>query len=113
MRVALFVGMVMVLAMDRHPGFEPALHGGGGERADSVLAALQALPADVAADALVLVHDAARPNLRIADIDALLAAARACDDGAILAAPVLPTIGHNCGSRVIVPSGYITTVSPS
>lgn len=65
---------------------------GGGERADSVLAALQALPPDVAADALVLVHDAARPNLRVADIDALLAVARACGDGAILAAPVRDTL---------------------
>ena len=43
---------------------------GGGERADSVLAALQALPADVAADALVLVHDAARPLLRQPDLPA-------------------------------------------
>jgi 2-C-methyl-D-erythritol 2,4-cyclodiphosphate synthase len=46
---------------------------GGGERADSVLAALQALPVEVADDTLVLVHDAARPNLRTEDLDRLIA----------------------------------------
>lgn len=65
---------------------------GGGERADSVLAALQALPPGVAEDALLLVHDAARPNLRAGDIDRLIAAASACADGAILAAPVRDTL---------------------
>lgn len=65
---------------------------GGGERADSVLAALQALPPAVAATALVLVHDAARPNLARADLDRLIAAAGAGEDGAILAAPVRDTL---------------------
>lgn len=65
---------------------------GGGERADSVLAALQALPPGVADDALLLVHDAARPNIHAADIDRLLAAAAACGDGALLAAPVRDTL---------------------
>ncbi|HUH91506.1 MAG TPA: 2-C-methyl-D-erythritol 4-phosphate cytidylyltransferase, partial [Lysobacter sp.] len=64
-------GAMVALAADddRWPGWT-SLHGkpvlscvGGGERADSVLAALQALPADVGDDALILVHDAARPNL--------------------------------------------------
>lgn len=65
---------------------------GGGERADSVLAALHALPDFVADDELLLVHDAARPNLRAGDIDKLIDAAQACDDGAILAAPVRDTL---------------------
>lgn len=65
---------------------------GGGERADSVLAALHALPGTVDGDRLVLVHDAARPNLRGADITALIEAAHACADGAILAAPVRDTL---------------------
>ncbi|RZA20906.1 MAG: 2-C-methyl-D-erythritol 4-phosphate cytidylyltransferase [Lysobacteraceae bacterium] len=65
---------------------------GGGERADSVLAALQALPADVGDDELLLVHDAARPNLRPVDITHLVDAAKACVDGAILAAPVRDTL---------------------
>lgn len=65
---------------------------GGGERADSVLAALTALPEGVADDALLLVHDAARPNLHADDIDRLIAAAKACAEGAILAAPVRDTL---------------------
>ncbi len=65
---------------------------GGGERADSVLAALQALPPEVGDDTLVLVHDAARPHLGYDDLDRLLAAAEAHADGAILAAPVRDTL---------------------
>ena len=93
-------GAVVALAADdpHWPGWT-WLHGkpviaciGGGERAESVLAALRALPAVGAADELLLVHDAARPNLRAADIDGLLDAANACADGAILAAPVRDTL---------------------
>ncbi|WP_395624743.1 2-C-methyl-D-erythritol 4-phosphate cytidylyltransferase [Thermomonas sp.] len=93
-------GVVVALAAGdaRWPGWT-RLHGkpviacvGGGERADSVLAALCALPDAVAGDALLLVHDAARPNLRAADITALIEAAQACADGAILAAPVRDTL---------------------
>lgn len=93
-------GAVVALAQDdaRWPGWT-VLHGkpvvtciGGGERADSVLAALRALPAGVADDALLLVHDAARPNLRPDDIGKLVDAATACADGAILAAPVRDTL---------------------
>lgn len=93
-------GAVVALAEGdaRWPGWT-VLHGkpvvtciGGGERADSVLAALRALPTGVADDALLLVHDAARPNLRPDDIGKLLDAATACADGAILAAPVRDTL---------------------
>jgi 2-C-methyl-D-erythritol 4-phosphate cytidylyltransferase len=65
---------------------------GGAERADSVLAALQALPATVSEDQWVLVHDAARPCLRSEDLSRLLAAGQADPIGAILAAPVRDTI---------------------
>ncbi|KAB8192118.1 NTP transferase domain-containing protein, partial [Lysobacter maris] len=64
---------------------------GGGERADSVLAALHALP-ESAANALVLVHDAARPNLDHTDLERLIEAAENSRDGAILAAPVRDTL---------------------
>lgn len=74
---------------------------GGGERADSVLAALCALPASVTGDALVLVHDAARPNLRGADLDALIAAAEAGADGAILGAPVRDTLKRAGEGRIL------------
>lgn len=93
-------GVVIALAAGdaRWPGWT-SLHGkpvitciGGGERADSVLAALHALPGSTAVDELLLVHDAARPNLRADDITALIAAATACADGAILAAPVRDTL---------------------
>lgn len=93
-------GVVVALAADdaRWPGWD-SLHGkpvlrctGGGERADSVLAALRALPSTVSADALVLVHDAARPNLCSDDVSRLIAAAEADADGAILAAPVRDTL---------------------
>jgi 2-C-methyl-D-erythritol 4-phosphate cytidylyltransferase len=65
---------------------------GGDSRADSVLAALEAMPEDVRADDFVLVHDAARPLLRHADLDALLERGRNDPVGAILAAPVRDTL---------------------
>jgi len=65
---------------------------GGDSRADSVLAALEALPESVRADDFVLVHDAARPNLARADLDRLLERGRADPVGAILAAPVRDTL---------------------
>jgi 2-C-methyl-D-erythritol 4-phosphate cytidylyltransferase len=65
---------------------------GGAERADSVLAALQALPATVSEEQWILVHDAARPCLRGVDLTRLLAIGQADPIGAILAAPVRDTI---------------------
>ena len=65
---------------------------GGASRAESVLAGLAALPDEVRADAFVLVHDAARPNLRLADLSALLERGRADPVGAILATPVRDTL---------------------
>lgn len=93
-------GAVVVLAEgDRHwPGWD-RLHDkpllactGGDSRAGSVLAGLLALPHEVRADEFVLVHDAARPNLRHADLTALLERGRADPVGAILAAPVRDTL---------------------
>jgi 2-C-methyl-D-erythritol 4-phosphate cytidylyltransferase len=65
---------------------------GGAMRADSVLAGLAALPDSVRADDFVLVHDAARPNLGLEDLDALLERGRGDLVGAILAAPVRDTL---------------------
>jgi cell division protein FtsB len=65
---------------------------GGATRAASVLAGLQALPETVRADEFVLVHDAARPNLSLADLGRLLEVGRADPVGAILAAPVRDTL---------------------
>ncbi|MGY1457031.1 MULTISPECIES: 2-C-methyl-D-erythritol 4-phosphate cytidylyltransferase [unclassified Luteimonas] len=65
---------------------------GGDTRAESVLAGLAALPDDVRPDAFVLVHDAARPNLRLLDLAALLERGREDPVGAILASPVRDTL---------------------
>ena len=91
--------MVVLAADDAHwPGWD-AMAGtallrctGGESRADSVLAGLQALPDEVRVDDFVLVHDAARPNLRHDDLTALLERGRADPVGAILAAPVRDTL---------------------
>lgn len=93
-------GAVVVLAAEdaRWPGWSE-LSGkpvrtcvGGQARADSVLAGLAALPGDVRADDFVLVHDAARPNLCIADLDQLLERGGSDPVGAVLAAPVRDTL---------------------
>ena len=93
-------GAVVVLAADdaHWPGWrefagKPLITCVGGEaRADSVLAGLGALPDDVRMDDFVLVHDAARPNLALADVEQLLERGRNDPVGAILAAPVRDTL---------------------
>ncbi|MFC7300535.1 2-C-methyl-D-erythritol 4-phosphate cytidylyltransferase [Cognatiluteimonas weifangensis] len=93
-------GAVVVLAADdaHWPGWhecagKPLLTCvGGATRADSVLAGLAALPESVRADDFVLVHDAARPNLALADLERLLERGRNDPVGAILATPVRDTL---------------------
>lgn len=93
-------GAVIVVAADdgAWPGWgdfegKPLMTCHGGEaRADSVLAGLEALPASVRADDFVLVHDAARPNLRTGDLDQLLERGRNDPVGAILATPLHDTL---------------------
>ncbi len=91
-------GLVVVLAAgDTHwPGWveregKPLRTAvGGAERGDSVLSGLLALPAELGDDLDVLVHDAARPLLSHAELDALLAADAA--QGALLATPLVDTL---------------------
>ena len=64
---------------------------GGAERCDSVLAGLRALPAKVADDDFVLVHDAARPCVRRADISRLIELAVPAGGG-LLGAPLRDTL---------------------
>jgi 2-C-methyl-D-erythritol 4-phosphate cytidylyltransferase len=93
-------GAVVVLAADDTlwPGWNTFVDKpivaciGGDARADSVLAGLSALPDSVRADDFVLVHDAARPNLGLGDLDQLLERGRNDPVGAILAAPVRDTL---------------------
>jgi 2-C-methyl-D-erythritol 4-phosphate cytidylyltransferase len=66
---------------------------GGAERCDSVLAGLDALPASVGEGDFVLVHDAARPCVRLADIERLIERAGAAEGG-LLGAPLRDTLKH-------------------
>lgn len=66
---------------------------GGATRSASVRAALRTVQQHCLNDqTLVLVHDAARPCVRRADIEALLTGALAAKDGALLATPVRDTL---------------------
>ncbi len=73
---------------------------GGAERTDSVLAGLEALPEEVGEDDFVLIHDAARPCLRAADIDALLDAK--AEQGALLATPLVDTLKRAGSDGLVV-----------
>ena len=92
--------LVTLAATDRHwpgiavPGGKPVITAvGGAERSDSVLAGIDALPALVAADDFVLVHDAARPCVRLADIGRLVGQVDGTDGG-LLGAPLRDTLKH-------------------
>lgn len=98
-------GIVLVLSGARLAGRPPLRAmpnhlvrvAGGAERADSVLAGLEALTAGalgqpVAGEEWVLVHDAARPCLSGGDLERLLAEGAASAEGALLATPVADTI---------------------
>ena len=65
---------------------------GGAERCHSVLAALRSLSGLAAADAWVMVHDAARPCVRGEDLDRMLAELVDSEVGGVLAAPVRDTL---------------------
>jgi 2-C-methyl-D-erythritol 4-phosphate cytidylyltransferase len=65
---------------------------GGAERCYSVLNGLNALEGQASDNDWVLVHDAARPCVRVSDIRQLIARAQDTDDGAILAMRVRDTM---------------------
>jgi 2-C-methyl-D-erythritol 4-phosphate cytidylyltransferase len=99
--------MLALAADDEHwprlaPRFPPgriSTTPGGAERCDSVRLALAALPA--ANDDWVLVHDAARPCLPGADLDALLAQGALHPVGALLAVPLADTLKRSApGNQV-------------
>jgi 2-C-methyl-D-erythritol 4-phosphate cytidylyltransferase len=74
---------------------------GGAERADSVRAGLRALAAQAIERDWVLVHDAARPCLRAADLNRLIAELGDDSVGGLLAAPVVDTLKRgDAGDRV-------------
>ncbi|HEV2681520.1 MAG TPA: 2-C-methyl-D-erythritol 4-phosphate cytidylyltransferase [Rhodanobacter sp.] len=92
-------GLLVVLgATDTHWSGIGTLNGkpvltsiGGAERSDSVLAGINALPDAVGADDFVLVHDAARPCVRLTDIGKLIERA-SVSDGGLLGAPLRDTL---------------------
>ena len=71
---------------------------GGDNRAASVLCALAAI--DAGDDDLILVHDAVRPCVRVADINRLIELARGHAEGALLATPVIDTLKRVTDRRV-------------
>jgi 2-C-methyl-D-erythritol 4-phosphate cytidylyltransferase len=70
---------------------------GGAERCHSVLSALHALSAHAAPDDWVVVHDAARPCVRVTDLDRMFETLGDHEVGGILAAPVRDTL-KRCGA---------------
>lgn len=83
-----------------HPDVQRA--DGGAERCHSVLNALKALSGMAKDNDWVLVHDAARPCIRRADIDALFAACSVPDAvGGILAYPTRDTMKRAAGNTLI------------
>ena len=74
---------------------------GGAERCHSVLNCLRLLATEAGPDDWVLVHDAARPCVRRADIDALIEATREHAVGGVLALPARDTLKRaDADSRV-------------
>jgi 2-C-methyl-D-erythritol 4-phosphate cytidylyltransferase len=92
-------GLVVVIAADdTHFSSVDSIGGkplvvatGGGERSDSVLAGVRALPRSVDDSAFVLVHDAARPCVRAVDIARLIDLAGQAEGG-LLGAPLRDTL---------------------
>jgi 2-C-methyl-D-erythritol 4-phosphate cytidylyltransferase len=94
------VGAVVVLAPNdnwwKRMAFKPAkpilLAKGGTERQDSVLNGLEALKGYAGDEDFVLVHDAARPCLRVDDVERLVVAGRRHPVGALLARRITDTV---------------------
>jgi len=78
------------LAVSRHPKISRAK--GGAERCHSVLNGLNHLADQAAEDDWVLVHDAARPCVKLADLDLLIAVVKDHAVGGLLAAPLSDTV---------------------
>jgi 2-C-methyl-D-erythritol 4-phosphate cytidylyltransferase len=80
---------------------------GGATRAESVLNGLRAISHRVAADDWIMVHDAARPCLTRAHLEALVREAGDDEVGAILAVPVADTL-----KRAVAQGGRIAATLP-
>lgn len=89
---------------------------GGAQRSDSVLAGLEELSHYASPGDWVLVHDAARPCLQLANIEALMERVLANGVGGILAEPVVDTIkqatAENRVARTVDRSGMWRAQTP-
>lgn len=86
----------------RFPGRRLDQVAGGAERCHSVLNALEHLSATAGEADWVLVHDAARPCVRVADIDRLIDTCLNDTDGGLLGMPVCDTM------KRVGPAGGVT-----
>lgn len=77
-------------------------YAGGATRAQTVLNGLEALAAQAHPDDWVLVHDAVRPCVRVADVEALIREVESGEEGGLLALPVSDTVKRvNADRRVL------------
>lgn len=74
---------------------------GGAERRDSVINGLESLSARASDDDWVLVHDAARPCVRVTDMLRLLQAVEHHPAGGILAVPVADTLKRSNAANAV------------
>jgi 2-C-methyl-D-erythritol 4-phosphate cytidylyltransferase len=74
---------------------------GGSERADTVNNGLKALATHASPDDWALVHDAARPCVRAADIDNLITEVDGYADGGLLAVPIADTVKRTDDGQII------------
>lgn len=93
----------VVLVLSEGDGYWESIHGryleqpletaiGGAERCHSVLNGLKQLAGRAREDDWVLVHDAARPCVRLSDIEKLISALSSSTDGGLLGVPVADTM---------------------
>lgn len=82
---------------------------GGKERADSVLAGIQSISADPMANnkAWVLVHDGARPNIAVDDVNRLVFDCLTSNTGGILASRVKDTMKQSTPMNTVTNHGAV------
>ncbi len=83
-------------------GHTTVLHCAGAQRAHTVVNALVAIAKFVRRDAWVLVHDAARPCVALADLERLIERVGAHPVGGLLASPVADTLKRGDDQATVV-----------
>ncbi|MCP4414130.1 MAG: 2-C-methyl-D-erythritol 4-phosphate cytidylyltransferase [Gammaproteobacteria bacterium] len=88
------------LSVSKHPKIETVT--GGNERVDSVRNALIAIRERCQNEDFVLVHDAARPCLKLEDLEKLYAALQTADAGVVLADRISDTVKRDKGDSTVL-----------